>query len=171
MNDTDPSDLQINIRLAGPDATAGLAIRLARHLRAGDVVLIDGPIGAGKSHFSRSLIQNRLAAEGRFEDVPSPTYTLVQVYALDGVEIWHADLYRLSAPEDVLELGLDDAFDQAICLVEWPDRLGDASPDGALTLRLVPQADDETREAIVSARAARWAPVLADLTAFGSGPA
>ena len=124
MNDADPPEFQTEISLADAEATAGLAITLAPQLRAGDVVLVEGPIGAGKSHFCRSLIQHRLAALGRAEDVPSPTYTLVQVYELDGLEIWHADLYRLTSPEDVFELGLEDAFDQAVCLVEWPDRLG-----------------------------------------------
>ena len=171
MNDADPPEFQTEISLADAEATAGLAITLAPQLRAGDVVLVEGPIGAGKSHFCRSLIQHRLAALGRAEDVPSPTYTLVQVYEIDGLEIWHADLYRLTSPEDVFELGLEDAFDQAVCLVEWPDRLGNAAPEGALTLQLVPGADLDSRTAILSARSARWAPVIAGLTTFGSGPA
>jgi tRNA threonylcarbamoyladenosine biosynthesis protein TsaE len=66
--------------------------------------------------------------------VPSPTFTLVQSYQAD-VEIWHADLYRLSHPDEVLELGLDEAFDSAICLIEWPDRLGSLLPKGAMRLR------------------------------------
>lgn len=171
MNDTGTPQFQSTISLADAEATARLAVRLAAHLDAGDVVLVEGPIGAGKSHFCRSLIQHRLAAEGRTEDVPSPTYTLVQVYALDGLEIWHADLYRLTTPDEVFELGLDDAFDHAVCLVEWPDRLGPAAPEVALTLRLVPGADPDSRMAVLSARAARWAPVIADLTACATGPA
>jgi tRNA threonylcarbamoyladenosine biosynthesis protein TsaE len=66
--------------------------------------------------------------------VPSPTFTLVQSYQAD-VEIWHADLYRLSHPDEVLELGLDEAFDSAICLIEWPDRLGSLLPKGAMRLQ------------------------------------
>ena len=66
--------------------------------------------------------------------MPSPTFTLVQNYQAD-VEIWHADLYRLSHPDEVLELGLDEAFDSAICLIEWPDRLGSLLPKGAMRLR------------------------------------
>ena len=76
-----------------------------------------------KSHFARALIQSRLAAIGRFEDVPSPTFTLVQCYDLGSVDLWHADLYRLTSPSECDELGLVDAFESAICLVEWPDRL------------------------------------------------
>jgi tRNA threonylcarbamoyladenosine biosynthesis protein TsaE len=73
-------------------------------------------------------------AARRAEDVPSPTFTLVQSYQAD-VEIWHADLYRLSHPDEVLELGLDEAFDSAICLIEWPNRLGSLLPKGAMRLR------------------------------------
>lgn len=124
--------------LADEDATAALGERLAGLLRAGDTVLLEGPIGAGKSHLARALIRARL---GRMEDIPSPTFTLVQTYDADGVEIWHADLYRLSHPDEVMELGLDDAFATAICLVEWPERLGSHLPPHALRLRLAAQGD------------------------------
>ncbi len=126
------------VYLPDEDATATLGERLARLLRAGDTLLLEGPIGAGKSHFARALIRARL---GRMEDVPSPTFTLVQTYDADGVEIWHADLYRLSHPDEVLELGLEDAFATAICLVEWPDRLGSHLPSDALRLRLAAEGD------------------------------
>lgn len=106
--------------LPGEDDTADLGHWLAARLNAGDCVLLEGPIGAGKSHLARALIRARL---GRMEDVPSPTFTLVQTYQAD-VEIWHADLYRLSHPDEVAELGLEDAFSKAICVIEWPDRLG-----------------------------------------------
>ncbi|MCB1336384.1 MAG: tRNA (adenosine(37)-N6)-threonylcarbamoyltransferase complex ATPase subunit type 1 TsaE [Maritimibacter sp.] len=120
---------------ASPEATAGFAAALAPRLRPGDVILLEGQIGGGKTHFARALVQARLAADGaRVEDVPSPTFTLVQTYDTGTVEIWHADLYRLSHPDEVAELGLVDAFDDAICLVEWPDRLGDLAPAGALVL-------------------------------------
>jgi tRNA threonylcarbamoyladenosine biosynthesis protein TsaE len=113
------------------DATARLGQWFAARLRAGDCLLLEGQIGAGKSHFARAFIQARL---GRAEDVPSPTFTLVQSYQAD-LEIWHADLYRLHHPDEVLELGLDEAFDTAICLIEWPDRLGSLLPKGAMRLR------------------------------------
>jgi tRNA threonylcarbamoyladenosine biosynthesis protein TsaE len=125
--------------------TAALGVRLARLARAGDCILLEGPIGAGKSHLARSFIQARL---GRLEEVPSPTFTLVQVYQAGEVEIWHADLYRLTHPDEVWELGLDDAFDHAITLVEWPDRLGQHLPDQALRLRLEPFG--EGRKAVLS---------------------
>lgn len=99
---------------------------------AGDCLLLSGQIGAGKSHFARAFIRARL---GRAEDVPSPSFTLVQTYEAD-VEIWHSDLYRLSHPDEVLELGLEQAFATAICLVEWPDRLGALLPANAISIRL-----------------------------------
>lgn len=116
--------------LPDPGATEALAKRLAPGLRRGDTLLLAGPIGAGKTHFARALIRART---GRQEEVPSPTYTLVQTYDDGEAEIWHADLYRLADPGEIAELGLDDAFETAICLVEWPDRLA-APPPGALTL-------------------------------------
>jgi tRNA threonylcarbamoyladenosine biosynthesis protein TsaE len=115
----------ITLILPDAEATAALGERLAALLQAGDTVLLHGPIGAGKSHLARAFIQRRL---GRLEDVPSPTFTLVQTY--------DTDLYRLSHPDEVLELGLGDAFSTAICLIEWPDRLGSHTPSNALNLRL-----------------------------------
>jgi tRNA threonylcarbamoyladenosine biosynthesis protein TsaE len=119
------------ITLASEEQTAMLARRIAAVLGPGDTLLLAGEIGAGKSAFARALIQARL---GRAEDVPSPTFTLVQTYEHPDADIWHCDLYRLSQPDEVLELGLDTAFETAICLVEWPDRLGPLAPPTALCL-------------------------------------
>lgn len=131
--------------LPDADATEALGRRLAPLARAGDVVLLEGPIGAGKSCLARAFIRARL---GREEEVPSPSFTLVQVYEADGVDIWHADLYRLTHPDEVWELGLDDAFSTAICLVEWPDRLGAHVPPQALRIRL--DAAGEGRRAVIT---------------------
>jgi tRNA threonylcarbamoyladenosine biosynthesis protein TsaE len=124
------------------EATARLGRDLAAVARPGDSILLEGPIGAGKSTLARAFIRARM---GRDEEVPSPTFTLVQVYEAAGVEIWHADLYRLGHPDEVWELGLDTAFDSAICLIEWPDRLGRHLPPGALHVRLASRG--EGREA------------------------
>jgi tRNA threonylcarbamoyladenosine biosynthesis protein TsaE len=126
------------LSLSDDAATAALGERLARLLQPGDTVLLEGPIGAGKSHLARALIRARL---GRMEDVPSPTFTLVQTYEAADTEIWHADLYRLGHPDEVLELGLEQAFGTAICLVEWPDRLGPHLPADALHLQLSVQGE------------------------------
>jgi tRNA threonylcarbamoyladenosine biosynthesis protein TsaE len=132
-------------------ATDALGQRLAACLLPGDTVLLTGPIGAGKSHLSRAIIRARL---GRMEDVPSPTFTLVQTYDDPAGDIWHADLYRLSHPDEVLELGLCDAFDTAICLVEWPDRLGTHAPGGAIDLRLAAEAEGRRADIRFSGRPA-----------------
>jgi tRNA threonylcarbamoyladenosine biosynthesis protein TsaE len=109
---------------------------------------------------ARSVIQSWL---GRLEDVPSPTYTLVQTYGEGGAEIWHADLYRLSHPDEVIELGLDDAFGRAICLVEWPERLGRATPDSAL--RLTFSQDGEGRRVVLTG-SAEWAERLSQIGGY-----
>lgn len=142
-------DPTLCLHLEDADATARLGQWFAARLRAGDCLLLEGQIGAGKSHFARALIQARL---GRAEDVPSPTFTLVQSYEAD-VEIWHADLYRLRHPEEVFELGLEEAFGTAICLVEWPDRLGSAQPKGALRLRFSSEGEGRRVEIDPGARA------------------
>lgn len=130
--------------LSSDEATDALGQLLARHLRPGDTVLLSGPIGAGKSHLCRAVIRARL---GRAEDVPSPTFTLVQTYDHPDGDIWHADLYRLSHPDEVRELGLQDAFDTAICLIEWPERLGALAPETAIHLAL--STEGEGRRALL----------------------
>ena len=143
-----------NIKLATEEDTAELGQRLARILSPGDTILLSGPIGAGKTHLARSIIQARLAAAGLFEEVPSPTFTLVQVYDDGETEIWHADLYRLSGPQEIAELGLDEAFETAIVLIEWPDRLGSDVPDDALKIELSVSGDG--RLARMSSASGKW---------------
>lgn len=153
-------DCTLSLFLADDAATSRLGAILAKHLCAGGTVLLQGPIGAGKTHLARAFIQARL---GVAEDVPSPSFTLVQTYGADADEIWHADLYRLSHPDEVLELGLGDAFATAICLVEWPDRLGKLTPANALHIALSDESDGrravlsgETQFALLASVAADW---------------
>ena len=138
--------------------TDRLAQTMAPLLQAGDTVLLSGSIGAGKTQFCRALIRARLGVE---EDVPSPTFTLVQTYDAD-VEIWHADLYRLTHPDEARELGLEQAFATAICLIEWPDRLGTDAPTDAIRISLTPQGDGRLAEVDLGARPALLAAVNAD---------
>lgn len=142
--------------LPDPAATDALARALAPRLVPGDTILLQGRLGAGKSHFARALIRTRLGPGGDRAEVPSPTYTLVQSYeaagsdagpdagpeAGDGAEIWHADLYRLSDPQELTELGLDIAMEDAICLIEWPDRIAPDWPPAAICLRFDPAPHD-----------------------------
>jgi tRNA threonylcarbamoyladenosine biosynthesis protein TsaE len=125
------------------DETADLAARIGAQLRIGDTLLLQGDIGAGKSFFARTLIQS---LQDRPEDVPSPTFTLVQTYITNIGEVWHADLYRLNDPSEAEELGLAEAFSDAICLIEWPDRLANLSPPDAITLSFTTLANDDMRQ-------------------------
>lgn len=113
--------------------TADLAVWIGALLRSGDCLLLEGPVGAGKSFFARALIQS---VQDVPEDVPSPTFTLVQTYDTRIGEVWHADLYRLSSVDELVELGLEDAFHAAVTLVEWPERLGAARPARYLTVAI-----------------------------------
>ncbi|PVA10760.1 tRNA (adenosine(37)-N6)-threonylcarbamoyltransferase complex ATPase subunit type 1 TsaE [Pelagivirga sediminicola] len=145
---------------AGPDRTCRIAQRLAKVFQVGDTLLLSGDIGAGKTHFARCLIQSLLIAP---EDVPSPTYTLVQTYTSPRAEIWHADLYRLTDTNEVFELGLVDAFSGAICLVEWPDRLGDLVPPGALHVTMTALDDPEARRLSFDWQDAQWSTRLKEV--------
>lgn len=133
--------------LADEAATAALAARLAGIARPGDVIALQGDLGAGKTAFARAFVRTLVGAD---EDVPSPTFTLVQCYDGDAVSIWHFDLYRLEHPEDALELGVEDAFADGVSLIEWPDRLGPWLPADRLTVRLEPGAGAGERQAILT---------------------
>lgn len=125
----------IRVPLADLAATHALADRLAAIARPGDTFALSGDLGAGKTEWARAFVRARLARPD--EEVPSPTFTLVQTYGDDGDEIWHADLYRLSRPEEALELGLDDAFGHAIMVLEWPERIAPLLPRDRLEIAFV----------------------------------
>lgn len=103
--------------------TQELGQRLARLLRPGTTVFLNGPLGAGKSVLARAMI--RACTDDPDLDVPSPSYTLANVYTGRFGEIWHVDLYRVSDPDDLIEIGLTDAVQTAVLLVEWPERWPD----------------------------------------------
>lgn len=103
-------------------------------IEPGIAIMLSGELGVGKTTIARSIIH---AAIGTCENVPSPTFTLVQLYeSTSGNTIWHFDLYRLSTPEDVLELNVEEAFATGISLVEWPEKLGIFTPDDRLSVHL-----------------------------------
>jgi tRNA threonylcarbamoyladenosine biosynthesis protein TsaE len=132
----------VTLDLKDLPATHALAARLAALLRPGDAVLLDGPLGAGKSEFARAVL--RAAAGDPALEVPSPTFTLVQSYDLPAGTAHHFDLYRLDGPAGLDELGWDEAL-EGIVLVEWPDRLGAFAPPGALRIALQPGAAEDAR--------------------------
>ena len=128
--------------------TTACAMQLASKVGAGDCILLEGRLGSGKTHFARALIQEKMAEADQREHVPSPTYTLVQTYQVGELEIWHADLFRLSSPDELVELGLDEAFGNSLVIVEWPDRMGDMAPTNALCIRF--EFQDHGRKLFVS---------------------
>jgi len=148
------------IDLPDENATAALAARLAALARPGDVIALKGELGAGKTSFARAFIR----ARGGGEAVPSPTFTLVQCYDLQGGAVWHFDLYRLRAPEEAWELGIEEAFAEGIALIEWPERLGVLLPSRRLLVALDFAAKPGARRATLSG-AGDWAPRLAALAA------
>jgi tRNA threonylcarbamoyladenosine biosynthesis protein TsaE len=123
----------IEMDLADERATAALAVELAARAIAGDVIALKGDLGTGKTSFARAFIRARGAGD---EEVPSPTFTLAQFYELASGTVWHFDLYRLAAPEEAWELGIEEALADAITLIEWPERLGPLLPARRLELGL-----------------------------------
>jgi len=127
-------------------ATERLAAAVAALARKTDVLLLEGPLGAGKTAFARAFL--RAASGDPMLEVPSPTFTLAQTYETRLGPVHHFDLWRLSGPDALDELGWDEARDD-IVLVEWPDRLGNLRPAEALMLQLQPGIGD-ARHAILS---------------------
>jgi tRNA threonylcarbamoyladenosine biosynthesis protein TsaE len=119
-------------------ATAALAENFAARARPGDILLLSGPLGAGKTAFARAFIRARTGNAAL--EIPSPTFTLVQTYDAPGGAIWHYDLWRIDSPAALEELAWDEA-QAGITLVEWPDRLGPLTPPNPLhvDIALAPQ--------------------------------
>jgi tRNA threonylcarbamoyladenosine biosynthesis protein TsaE len=149
------------LSLVFPDeaATARFGATLARALRPGDVIALSGGLGSGKSALARAVV--RTFAPG--EEVPSPTFTLVQTYAAQNFAIWHVDLYRLDRERDVRELGLDEALDQgAVLLIEWPERSPGLLAADRLDIVLSLGASPTARHAQLIGHGA-WAARIAEL--------
>ena len=125
-------------------ATDQLGATLAARLRIGDVVGLKGELGAGKTTLARAIL--RAAAEDARLIVPSPTFTLVEVYDTPRGSFWHFDLYRLETPEQVFELGWEEALAEGISLIEWPERLGPLLPKH---LSVTLEVDGDGRRALL----------------------
>jgi len=144
------------ITLADEAATAALGDRVASALKAGDVIALAGDLGAGKTTLARAMLR----ALGVGEDVPSPTFTLVQHYKVDRLNINHFDLYRIEDESEIEQLGLDEALQGGAALIEWPERAGARLPADALHIELE-IAGAQSRRAIVSGPA-EWASRLSE---------
>ncbi|MGB0689946.1 MAG: tRNA (adenosine(37)-N6)-threonylcarbamoyltransferase complex ATPase subunit type 1 TsaE [Candidatus Puniceispirillum sp.] len=144
----------IKLELQNLAATERLGQFLSQDLAAGDVIALYGQLGAGKSTLARALISTLCPHEA---DIPSPTFTLVQTYDMpDGTPLWHLDLYRIDTPDDAIELGIEDAFLDAVCVIEWPVRLGDLLPDDCLSIHINisdDALDSQVRQVEISAPA------------------
>ena len=138
---------EISLHLTEDDLTA-LARRFGAIAQPGTTFLLNGDLGTGKSTFARAMIRALAPAE---QDIPSPTFTLVQVYDAAGFEVWHSDLYRLSSVDEILELGLVDALADAVCIVEWPDALGEFAPRDAIRIELAHVPDESLRALSITA--------------------
>ena len=141
-------------------ATAALAARISERAAAGDVIALKGDLGAGKTTFARGFIR----ARGGLEEVPSPTFTLVQIYELGAAAVWHFDLYRVTSPEEAWELGIEDAFAEGISLIEWPERLGPLLPPRRLEIEFLFGDQPEARRAVLGAGEG-WRPRLEKILA------
>ena len=116
--------------------TLRFAADFGQSLKSGDIVLLHGDLGAGKTAFCRALIRGLTNNHDLI--VPSPTFTLVQTYDSPKMDIWHFDLYRLSDPDEIFELGWEEALSGPLVLVEWPERLGSHTPSNAINLFIAP---------------------------------
>ena len=132
--------------------TKHLAESFAKLLDVGDVIALYGTLGVGKTAFTRFLVQSFC---GEKEEVPSPTFTLLQTYETDDFPIFHFDLYRLKKPDEVLELGIEDAFYDGVSLIEWPDKMGNYLPQKKI-LKLEINCKDEVRVFTFSSDNPKW---------------
>jgi tRNA threonylcarbamoyladenosine biosynthesis protein TsaE len=146
------------INLPTLDATKDLAARIAKCLRVGDIVALKGPLGAGKTTLARYIIQGLGWMES---EIPSPTFTLAQEYDFSKFTLWHFDMYRLEAPEDAFEIGVEEAFATGVSLIEWPERLGGYLPlqrlDVTLSFRNDAGRDDEGARQVELSVESAWA--------------
>lgn len=134
----------VSIALPDEAATARLGVALAAILRDGEAICLSGPLGAGKSTLARALVRALTTPD---EDVPSPTFTLVQFYEGPAFPLAHFDLYRLTSAGEAFEIGLDEALDEGAVLIEWPQRLEGRLPPDRLDIEISLEHGGQTRRA------------------------
>jgi len=165
-----PRPETIGFELPDEAATVRLAQSLAALARAGDAIALFGELGSGKTTFARAFINALPAPNGTApageptgpEEVPSPTFTLLQTYSRAPAPVWHFDLYRLMRPDEVYELGFEEALGEGILLIEWPERLGPLLPAERLELRFDFAKRNEARRVTVTGTGG-WVRRLGDL--------
>lgn len=116
--------------------TISLAQKIARIAQKGDIFALSGTLGMGKSVFARAFVQELCGVQ----DVPSPTFTLLQTYQTDGFDVYHFDLYRLKYPDEIFELGIEDAIYNGVCLIEWPEKMGGYLPKDVFKVNIIPDS-------------------------------
>jgi len=151
------------LELDGEADTVRLAERLASMSGPGDMIALSGGLGTGKTVLARALIRTRTTPD---EEVPSPTFTLVQVYETGAEPIYHFDLYRIEDMEEIYELGFEEALADGVVLVEWPDRLGSLLPADRLDVEFEQGAGTDRRIARLTGRG-YWIARMTD--AFSEG--
>ena len=147
--------IEIERPLPDAAATEAAAAGLASLSQPGDIFCLFGDLGAGKTAFARGFLR----ALGVADDIPSPTFNLVLTYDTDAGQVWHFDLYRLGARDEAFELGIDEAFADGICLIEWPDRLGSWLPEQRVEIHLSETDGGRARHLLLRALgsgAERW---------------
>jgi tRNA threonylcarbamoyladenosine biosynthesis protein TsaE len=143
----------LTVNIGSEEETAALALRLAVLLRAGDVLCLQGDLGAGKTTFTRALV----AGLGSPVPVSSPTFTLVHEYKGGRLPVWHVDAYRLRGADDTADIGLDEVFlaGEGVVVIEWPERVAGALPPDRLDIALRDTGGD-TREITLTGHGSRW---------------
>jgi tRNA threonylcarbamoyladenosine biosynthesis protein TsaE len=119
---------------AEEEDTIWLGKKLARIARKGDSFILSGTLGMGKSVLARAFVQELTKAQ----EVPSPTFTLVQIYEASGFDLYHYDLYRIKFPEEIFELGMEEALYQGVSLIEWPEKMGGYLPRDCFRIEITP---------------------------------
>tara|TARA_B100001142_G_C14272203_1_gene631343 strand:- start:666 stop:1175 length:510 start_codon:yes stop_codon:yes gene_type:complete len=148
---TSVSKSSATIKLADITATQNIAVQISNIAKTGDIIALIGDLGCGKTTFARAFINARTAI---YENVPSPTFTLLQTYefpsATYSIPVYHFDLYRIENIDEIEELGIDDAFAEGISLIEWPERLGSLIPRNRLEVIFTLGGDAKCRKATIN---------------------
>lgn len=136
------SELKLKFFCKTENDTVLLGQKISTLCHRGDVLALNGTLGVGKSVFARAFIQNICGKT----DVPSPTFTLVQTYEAQDFDVYHFDLYRLKSPEEIFELGMEEAMYDGVCLIEWPEKMGGYLPKKSITINITHQQEGRELE-------------------------